>query len=239
MHYRCGNLINGIRHYFSSAQPNKDSLIVFQQMLKEGKSHTYIREDFGERLKQYYREQKNITERQDLVNQIYENENLGGIIPIPISAIKGLNIGECTEYALMSQNVLSFLGYNTFMIQGKTFNSKGQKEGHHFNCIEKNGRYMIFDSTLFVCALAPKIKTPEELLIFDEMHLHNTLRYGQENVTYFSDIRGNKYNTSESQIRLLASKGENFRVSAMSDLKEIQLSKRIIEKSKEGEEIHG
>lgn len=225
-------LMSGVQHYFFRAQPNEDSLAVYQQMRQEGQSKNDIREDFGERLKKYLLSQKDESEKEELLSKIEERENIGSIVPIPISAIKGLGIGECTEMALMSQNLLSFLGYNTFMIEGKTFNSDGQIEGHHFNFIEKSGKYIVFDSALHFCAVAPEIKTPEELLIFDEINLQNK----QGNRTYFSNRKGKIYSDPASRISLLAVKGENFRNSVMSDLQEIKLSKKITEKQSERDE---
>lgn len=226
------NLMQGIRHYFLRAQPNEDSLVVYQQMIREGKSKTSIREEFGERLLKYLLEKKNTDNKEKLYSQIEEREDYGNIVPIPISSIKGLNIGECTEMALLSQNLLSFFGYNTFMVEGKTYNSKNEKEYHHFNFIEKDGNYFAFDSAMSFFGLAPEIKTPEELLIFDEM----TLTTKQKSITYFSSRKSKLYSDSESKIEILAKRGSNFRNTAMADLKGILLSKKVIEKPRESGE---
>lgn len=218
------NLINGIRHYFQKAKPNKQSLEVLEQMQREGLSHDAIREDFGDRYNQHCLKRKEGLDYQELCNQIDESEEKGNFVPIPISAIKGLNIGECTEMALLSQNILSFLGYNSFMISGASMNYSGIQEGHNFNVVEKDGKYIIFDSALAFFAIAPEIKTPEDLLIFDEM----TLKNQQKEVTYFSNRKSKYYIDPQAKMQILSRKGIDYRASAMSALRAIGISKKLI-----------
>ena len=229
------NLMQGVRHYFFRAQPNKESLLVYQQMISEGKSKPQIREEFGERLTKHLLDKKDAESKKELYTQIEEREDYGHIVPIPISSIKGLKIGECTEMALLSQNLLSFFGYNTFMVEGKTYNSENKTEFHNFNFIEKDGKYYAFDSAISFFGLAPEIKTPEELLIFDEMTLSNN----QKSITYFSSRKSKLFSDPESKLRLLAERGSNFKNTAMTDLKGILLSKKVINNQREGEEIDG
>lgn len=219
------NLMQVVRNYFLGAQPNKESLLVYQQMINEGKSKANIREEFGERLTKHLLDKRDAESKKELYAQIEERENYGHIVPIPISSIKGLKIGECTEMALLSQNLLSFLGYNTFMVEGKTFNSKNKTEFHNFNFIEKDGRYYVFDSALSFFAVAPEIKTPEELLIFDKITLNNS----QKSITYFSSRKSKVYSNPEKKLGILAERGSDFRNTAMSDLKGILLSKKVID----------
>ena len=222
-------LMNGIQYYFLRAQPDKNGLEVYKQLSLEGKTRSDIREEFGERFKNYLLSRKGDIEKEELLVEINDRENVGNIIPIPISAIKGLGIGECTEMALMSQSLLSFLGYNTFMIEGKTINSLGNQESHHFNFIEKGGNYTVFDAATEFFAAATEIKTPEDLLIFDEMDLENK----QQSRVYFSSRKAKIYSNPEAKIALLAKRGNNFRNSVMSDLHGIKLSKKITEKTDE------
>lgn len=224
------NLINGVRHYFQHGDPNNESLEVLKQMQREGLSHTAIRENFGQRYNQYLLNRKTDNEYQTLSTKIKECENYGNFISVPISAIKGLNIGECTEMALLSQNVLSFLGYNSFMVEGKSINSLGEQECHNFNAVEKYGKYIVFDSALMFCAIAPEIKTPEDLLIFDNMVLKN----GQKEVTYFSNRKSEHYINPQEKMQILSQKGDKYRNSVMADLKNIMISKQLIEHKGEG-----
>lgn len=229
------NLMQGVRNYFLGAQPNKESLLVYQQMINEGKSKANIREEFGERLTKHLLDKRDAESKEELYAQIEERENYGNIVPIPISSIKGLKIGECTEMALLSQNLLSFFGYNTFMVEGKTYNSENETEFHNFNFIEKNGKYYAFDSAMSFFGVAPEIKNPEELLIFDEMTLSNS----QKSITYFSSRKSKLYSNPESKLGILAKRGSNFRNTAMTDLKGILLSKKVINNQRESEERDG
>ena len=135
--------------------------------------------------------------------------------------------------ALLSQNLLSFFGFNTFMIEGKTYNSENQTEFHNFNFIEKDGKYYAFDSAMSFYGVAPEIKTQEDLLIFDQM----TLKNNQKSITYFSSRKSKLYSDPKSKLSILAERGSNFRNTAMSDLKGIFLSKKVI--NRESEEKDG
>ena len=221
-----GYLINGIRHYFSESKPDPDCLEIYNQMRSEGMDADSIREDFGERYKKHLIEKKQNEEQQELKSEIEKNEDKGAIVPIPISAIKGLNIGQCTEMSLLSQNVLSFLGYNTFLIKGEANDSKGNREAHNFNAMEKDGKYVIFDSAMLFCGLAPQIRTPEDLLIFDTMTLQNK----EKSITYFSNRRSISYENPQDKMKILSEKGEQYRNDVISDLKAIRLSKKLMEK---------
>ena len=64
---------------------------------------------------------------------------------IDISEISGYNVGKCTEHAMVTQNVLSFLGYESFMVAGK-LKSNDDTEAHNFNIVKKNGKYYIIDT---------------------------------------------------------------------------------------------
>ena len=227
------NLMKGVRHYFFRAQPNKESLLVYQQMKSEGKSKDEIRNEFGKRLTKHLLDKQDAESKDELNAQIEEREEYGHMVPIPISYIKGLKIGECTEMALLSQNLLSFFGFNTFMIEGKTYNSENQTEFHNFNFIEKDGKYYAFDSAMSFYGVAPEIKTQEDLLIFDQM----TLKNNQKSITYFSSRKSKLYSDPKSKLSILAERGSNFRNTAMSDLKGIFLSKKVI--NRESEEKDG
>ena len=226
------NLMQGVIYYFFRAQPNKESLLVYQQMEGEGKSKADIRHEFGERLTKHLLDKQDAESKDELNAQIEEREEYGHMVPIPISYIKGLKIGECTEMALLSQNILSFFGYNAFMVEGKTYNSENQTEPHNFNFIEKDGKYYAFDSAMSFFGVAPEIKTQEDLLMFDQMTLNNN----QKSITYFSSRKSKLYSDPESKLKLLAERGSNFRNTAMSDLKGILLSKKVINNQRESEE---
>ena len=74
-----------------------------------------------------------------------------GDIVLPISAIKGSGIAACTEYSILTQNCLSFLGYDTYFLGGELA-VKEKHEQHNFNVIRRHsdGRYAIVDSAQYV-----------------------------------------------------------------------------------------
>lgn len=74
-----------------------------------------------------------------------------GDIILPISAIKGSGIAACTEYSILTQNCLAFLGYDTYLLGGEL--AVGEKqEQHNFNVVRmpSDGRYAIVDSAQYV-----------------------------------------------------------------------------------------
>ena len=73
-------------------------------------------------------------------------EKLNGDTEIPISKLKGSGIAACTEYSILTQNLLAFLGVDTYLFGGE-LDIAGKKEGHNFNVIRtRNGGYQIIDS---------------------------------------------------------------------------------------------
>ena len=50
-----------------------------------------------------------------------------GDIRLNLSDIKGSGLAACTEYAFLEQNILSFLGYEVYMVGGKLKNENGQQ----------------------------------------------------------------------------------------------------------------
>lgn len=73
---------------------------------------------------------------------------------IPLSKIKGLGIGACTEKSLLIQNCLAFLGFETYVLGGNiTYDGVG--EGHNFNVIKRN------DDTFSLIDVAQFLTIPE------------------------------------------------------------------------------
>lgn len=66
---------------------------------------------------------------------------------IPLIQTKGSGIAACTECSILSQNCLSFFGFNTYMLGGH-LNSNGKVEPHNFNLvIKEDGNAFIVDSS--------------------------------------------------------------------------------------------
>lgn len=91
-----------------------------------------------------------LTER--YLQSLNENiEEVQELCVLPISSIKGLNFAACTEYSMLTQNCLAFLGYETYLMGGTI--TKGEKtEGHNFNVIKVKNRetYSIVDEAQMV-----------------------------------------------------------------------------------------
>ena len=105
---------------------------------------------------------------------------------LDISEICGYNVAKCTEHAMVTQNVLSFLGYESFMLGGK-LKHNNEPEGHNFNVVKKNGKYYIIDTVNRIYNKHIETmddKEAEELTSFGEYS--TTLKNG-ETITYFSE----------------------------------------------------
>ena len=64
-----------------------------------------------------------------------------------IGIFKGNSMAECTEYAALTQNILSFMGFNSYYISG-TFNSSKSNEPHAFNLVQtKPDKFFMIDSS--------------------------------------------------------------------------------------------
>ena len=68
-------LMNGIQYYFLRAQPDKNGLEVYKQLSLEGKTRSDIREEFGERFKNYLLSRKGDIEKEELLVEINDREN--------------------------------------------------------------------------------------------------------------------------------------------------------------------
>ena len=88
-----------------------------------------------------------------------------GDIRLNLSDIKGAGLAACTEYAFLEQNILSFLGYEVYMVGGKLKNENGKEEAHNFNVIKTtNGNFEIIDTAQVVKCVLPNVHTSEELI---------------------------------------------------------------------------
>jgi len=105
-----------------------------------------------------------------------------GDINLSLSDIKGAGLAACTEYALLEQNILSFMGYETYMVGGKLSDESGREEAHNFNVIRKNnGIFEIIDSAQVVKHELPNIETPEQLVGLENEEALN----GYKNKVYY------------------------------------------------------
>lgn len=105
---------------------------------------------------------------------------------VDINEISGYNIAKCTEHAMVTQNVLSFLGYESFMISGNLEYNK-KTEAHNFNVVKKNKKYYIIDTANRIYNKQIENmdnKEPEELTNFGEYSIicanGETIKYCSE-----------------------------------------------------------
>lgn len=88
-----------------------------------------------------------------------------GDIELNLSEIKGAGLAACTEYAFLEQNILSFMGFDTYMVGGKISYQNGREEAHNFNVVRKSdGKFEIIDTAQIVKQLLPEISSPDELI---------------------------------------------------------------------------
>lgn len=104
-----------------------------------------------------------------------------------ISEIKNTGAAACTEYSMMLQNCLAFLGYNVYMVGGYENN-----HGHNYNAIrDKNGKYRVFDIGMLVYGQElVDINSPEELTIFGERIVKNSRN---SDINYSSEYSSSKH----------------------------------------------
>ena len=122
--------------------------------------------------------------RESYHDQVEQNIFAGKIVDI--SEISGYSVAKCTEHAMLTQNVLSFLGYETYMLSGK-LEYNNAIEAHNFNVVRKNGKYFIIDTANDVYNKHIEImdyKNPDELTNFGEYSV--TLQNGKI-IKYYSE----------------------------------------------------
>ena len=97
-----------------------------------------------------------------------------GDVELNLSEIKGAGLAACTEYAFLEQNILSFLGFDTYMVGGKILNQNGRKEAHNFNVVRKgDGKFEIIDTAQIARQVLPEISSPEELINLENIEAIN------------------------------------------------------------------
>lgn len=97
-----------------------------------------------------------------------------GDIELNLSEIKGAGLAACTEYAFLEQNILSFMGFDTYMVGGKIINENGRDEAHNFNVVKKSdGTFEIIDTAQITKQPLPNISSPEELIDLENIEAKN------------------------------------------------------------------
>lgn len=105
---------------------------------------------------------------------------------LPISSIKGAGVAACTEYSMLTQNCLAFLGYDTYLLGGQ-LSVNGKQEEHNFNVIKRpsSGKYAIVDTAQIVAC--KNIENVENLREIKNVVVSRSTKDGTE-LTYTADI---------------------------------------------------
>lgn len=94
---------------------------------------------------EYFGDFSNISERMNNYHDldlISDGASIG-----KVSDLKGKNAAMCVERAMLSQNLLNFLGFKSFY-KSSGILSDGKPDVHAYNLVENNGDCFIFDATI-------------------------------------------------------------------------------------------
>ena len=121
-------------------------------------------------------DEKYRAESERYINSIdWDKIDESGEIRLSLSDIKGTGLAACTEYAFLEQEILSFLGYDVYMLGGKLTKENGKEEAHNFNVMrKKDGTFEIVDTAQVVKCDLPTIKSPEELMELKDIEATNS-----------------------------------------------------------------
>ena len=150
-----------------------------------------------ETVQTYFGNYSNIRERMKNYHDIdeidYFNLEVG-----KVSDLKGKNAAMCVERAIVTQNILKTLGYNSYY-KASGIIKDGKIEGHAYNLVENNDEYYIFDTAIPgvnndkispIVANIPKevfdkIKSPSNSIGYSVKVSHfNPLRNTDVSITY-------------------------------------------------------
>lgn len=133
--------------------------------------------------------------------------------PINIKDIKDLDIGMCVEKSMLTQNILSFLGYNAYLVNGRS-----QNNGHVWNVIEQDGTYSILDTNQNLYGIEfGRFDNPRQLLTFGELQF---IKANGTNLKYQSS-----YNKDD--LGKIAADGKMYRYDASDFLERIDMYRQL------------
>ena len=96
-------------------------------------------------VQKYFGNYDNISQRMNFYHDVDEIEY--GFEIGKVSDLKGQNAAMCVERAMLSQNLLTSLGINSYY-KASGINKDSKMEVHAYNIIQHNEKYYIFDSTI-------------------------------------------------------------------------------------------
>ena len=145
-----------------------------------------------ETVQSYFGNYSNINERMKNYHDIDEIDYLNLEIG-KVSNLKGKNAAMCVERAIVVQNILKTLGYNSYY-KASGIVKDGKIEAHAYNLVENNGEYYIFDTaipTIDNGKISPIVANiPKE--VFDKMKSPNSAIGYSVMVSHFNPLRNTK-----------------------------------------------
>lgn len=201
-----------VRHYFSLSEESKYYNVC--NILKEwyndnsslvryGSSQLFIRYELPEiicsyrasdfngsiedytnlYLKHYYLLKYGLLDENDLYQQInFDEGQLFSVLSL--SELKNTDASACTEYSMLLQNYMCFIGYESYLIGGKANGG-----GHNYNVIKEDGKYRILDVGFLVDGIEiSNIDTPYDLLTFGQFI---ALNQRKKDIIYESEFKNN------------------------------------------------
>lgn len=122
-------------HYYRHSD-YAGSLEDFSELYLDNLRYSYLKDESLSMKSEYFLNSINWEE-------VEENSD----IELDLSQLKGAGIAACTEYSMLIQNALAFLGYECYMLGG-TLSGVDFLEAHNFNAyLTKKGEYKIVDAS--------------------------------------------------------------------------------------------
>lgn len=131
-----------------------------------------------------------------------------------VSSLKGKGAAMCVEWAILSQNLLKSLEFDTFY-KSSGIKNNDRLEIHSYNLIENDGKYYLFDSSIpteingntnpliteIPKIVFEKISSPEQRIGYSiEVAHYNPLRNKDVHITYDAN-RKNIYNATNNNTK--------------------------------------
>lgn len=138
-----------------------------------------------------------------------------------VSSLKGQNAGMCVERAMVSQNLLKFLGIESYY-KASTIINNGKTEGHAYNVIKYDNKCYIFDATMprlmdneitpiiteipeevFNAIIKPVEEPLQDTSLPVQVDYYNPIRGQQKRIIYDSTSKNDVYVIEEKNTKKL------------------------------------
>ena len=161
--------------------------------------------------------------------KVISPEDFVSAYTIPLSKIKGLGIGACTEKSLLIQNCMAFLGFETYVLGGNITHD-GVGEGHNFNVVKRNS------DTFSLIDVAQFLTIPEIPEVHSIKDVRNTIAIRGKRAT--RDATEVTYSVAdEIRTKSMLQQKEEELSSLETEAKKISKAEALIEQQKEGQDM--